>query len=307
MVVRQPGTSEQLESEALRCCLSIDSGIRPSSPALFPFLFLPSFSAQVEYCRLCDLPDLDQENSFVASTLINWVNATVSKYGFDGLRIDTVSLALPPSFPLRLTDLHVGNSPPTPPLSHRSTFRSRSLLSLVQDEIHNPSVNSLAVHHPSPVPLQVPEVSKKFWPLFHAGAGVYTMGEVFDGRIDYVASYQSVLDATLSYPMSAGALACRTSFCFAPTSLPCTLPGWEVLLFLLLAPSPSPLHRTRDSGVTQPSRNVPPHAWLVIDDVACVFPVCDVLPLLDYACPSFLLSFFSFLASSGAVPCRLLC
>jgi alpha-amylase len=45
---------------------------------------------QVENCRLANLPDLDQNNDFVRSTLINWVSSIKSKYNIDGLRIDTV-------------------------------------------------------------------------------------------------------------------------------------------------------------------------------------------------------------------------
>ena len=45
---------------------------------------------QVEYCRLANLPDLDQSNDFVRTTLGQWVQNTVKKYGFDGIRIDTV-------------------------------------------------------------------------------------------------------------------------------------------------------------------------------------------------------------------------
>jgi alpha-amylase len=45
---------------------------------------------EVEYCRLANLPDLDQDNQFVRSTLLNWVKDTVQKFNFDGIRIDTV-------------------------------------------------------------------------------------------------------------------------------------------------------------------------------------------------------------------------
>ena len=41
-------------------------------------------------CRLADLPDLNQANSFVDQTLRNWVSSTVQKYQLDGLRVDTV-------------------------------------------------------------------------------------------------------------------------------------------------------------------------------------------------------------------------
>lgn len=42
---------------------------------------------QVEYCRLANLPDLDQDNSFVRRTLLDWVGSLKGSYDFDGLRI----------------------------------------------------------------------------------------------------------------------------------------------------------------------------------------------------------------------------
>jgi alpha-amylase len=47
----------------------------------------------------------------------------------------------------------------------------------------------------------VPEVSQSFWPTFNQRAGVYAVGEVFDGRLDYSASYGKVLDGVLAYPL----------------------------------------------------------------------------------------------------------
>jgi len=48
----------------------------------------------------------------------------------------------------------------------------------------------------------IPEVPKWFWQQFSAAAGVFTIGEVFDGRIDYVSDYQNCcIDATLNYPL----------------------------------------------------------------------------------------------------------
>jgi alpha-amylase len=35
----------------------------------------------------------------------------------------------------------------------------------------------------------IPEVNKSFWSKFSAAAGVFTIGEVFDGRINYVSGY----------------------------------------------------------------------------------------------------------------------
>ena len=44
----------------------------------------------VENCRLFNLPDLKQENTYVADKLKSWVKNIVSEYQFDGLRLDTV-------------------------------------------------------------------------------------------------------------------------------------------------------------------------------------------------------------------------
>lgn len=44
---------------------------------------------QVELCRLYSLPDLNQTVPFVRNYLINWIKEHVSKFGFDGIRIDT--------------------------------------------------------------------------------------------------------------------------------------------------------------------------------------------------------------------------
>lgn len=90
----------------------------------------------MEVCRLANLPDLDQSNSFVRSTLKNWIHDKISTYGFDGIRCDTT-----------------------------------------------------------------PEVPKDFWSEYSQSAGVYSIGEVFNGDPDYVAGYQGPLDATLNYPM----------------------------------------------------------------------------------------------------------
>lgn len=52
----------------------------------------------------------------------------------------------------------------------------------------------------------IPEVPKWFWKEFQKRAGCYAVGEVFDGRIDYIADYQNPngggLDALLNYPLS---------------------------------------------------------------------------------------------------------
>jgi alpha-amylase len=85
---------------------------------------------------LANLPDLDQSNSFVKSTILSWIINLVKTYNLDGIRIDTI-----------------------------------------------------------------PEVPKAFWAEFSQAAGVFQIGEIFDGRIDYVSDYQNYIDATLNYPL----------------------------------------------------------------------------------------------------------
>ncbi|KAJ6442308.1 alpha-amylase A type-3 precursor [Purpureocillium lavendulum] len=45
----------------------------------------------------------------------------------------------------------------------------------------------------------VKHVEKDFWPDFASAAGVYTIGEVFDGDPDYLAGYASVMSGLLNY------------------------------------------------------------------------------------------------------------
>ena len=51
---------------------------------------------EVEYWRLVNLPDLDQDNPYVRSTLKSWIKDTIAKYDIDGIRIDTVHLVKRP-------------------------------------------------------------------------------------------------------------------------------------------------------------------------------------------------------------------
>ena len=90
----------------------------------------------VENCRLADLPDLDQGNSYVRGYLKDWVKGIVQKYGFDGIRIDTI-----------------------------------------------------------------PEVPADFWSEYGEAAGVFQMGECFNGDPAYVGPYQNHLTALFNYPM----------------------------------------------------------------------------------------------------------
>ena len=46
----------------------------------------------------------------------------------------------------------------------------------------------------------VKNVEQDFWPGFNKAAGVYALGEVADGDVEYVCPYQNYIDATLGYP-----------------------------------------------------------------------------------------------------------
>lgn len=50
---------------------------------------------QVEHCRLFGLPDLNQSMPIVRDTLVEWIYDMIPKYGFDGMRLDTVPYITP--------------------------------------------------------------------------------------------------------------------------------------------------------------------------------------------------------------------
>lgn len=47
----------------------------------------------------------------------------------------------------------------------------------------------------------VKHVQQSFWPGYNKAAGVYCVGEVFDGDPAYTCPYQNYLDGVLNYPM----------------------------------------------------------------------------------------------------------
>ncbi|KAI1743894.1 glycoside hydrolase superfamily [Xylaria scruposa] len=47
----------------------------------------------------------------------------------------------------------------------------------------------------------VKHVDKGFWPGFASASGVYTIGEVFDGDVNYVAGYADLMSGLLNYPI----------------------------------------------------------------------------------------------------------
>uniref|UniRef100_A0A7S3N697 alpha-amylase n=1 Tax=Euplotes harpa TaxID=151035 RepID=A0A7S3N697_9SPIT len=81
-----------------------------------------------------------------------------------------------------------------PDLKQENDFVKNTLLSWISDLVLRYNIDGLRID-------TIPEVPKWFWSSFQQSAGVYCVGEVFDGRIDYVADYQNHVDALLNYPL----------------------------------------------------------------------------------------------------------
>jgi alpha-amylase len=81
-----------------------------------------------------------------------------------------------------------------PDLNQSNPYVANTLNGWVQTLVSKFSIDGIRVD-------TVPEVPKSFWTSFTQSAGVFQIGEVFDGRVNYVASYQPPLTSLLSYPM----------------------------------------------------------------------------------------------------------
>ncbi|KAJ5150855.1 glycoside hydrolase superfamily [Penicillium canariense] len=64
----------------------------------------------------------------------------------------------------------------------------------VADLVSNYSIDGLRID-------TVKHVQESFWPGYNSAAGVYCVGEVFDGDPSYTCQYQSYLDGVLNYPI----------------------------------------------------------------------------------------------------------
>jgi alpha-amylase len=80
-------------------------------------------------------------------------------------------------------------------LNQDNEYVANTLRSWVKNIVANYSFDGLRVD-------TTPEVKKPFWRTFNDAAGVYAVGEVFNGDPAYVAPFQNTaLDGILSYPM----------------------------------------------------------------------------------------------------------
>lgn len=78
-------------------------------------------------------------------------------------------------------------------LSQENDWVRGQLLDWVRGLVQNYSLDGLRVD-------TVPEVPKWFWHQFTAASGVYTVGEVFNGNMDYLGGYVGSLSGVLNYP-----------------------------------------------------------------------------------------------------------
>ena len=86
----------------------------------------------------------------------------------------------------RLSDL--------PDLKHENNYVSDELLRWIKYMVEKYKLDGLRVD-------TVPEVPKWFWKKFNKAAGVFQIGEVFNGNVEYVHSYQGPLTSTFNYPL----------------------------------------------------------------------------------------------------------
>ncbi|RLL98788.1 hypothetical protein CFD26_107243 [Aspergillus turcosus] len=79
-----------------------------------------------------------------------------------------------------------------------SNYSSKNALSY----LHKRSIDQLPIDTVDGLRIDtVKHVQKDFWPGFNDAAGVYCIGEVFDGDTAYTCPYQEVLDGVLNYPL----------------------------------------------------------------------------------------------------------
>jgi len=79
-----------------------------------------------------------------------------------------------------------------PDLNQNHPFVKDTLLSWVREFVKTYHFDALRID-------TVAHVSKKFWEDFSAAAGIYTIGEILNYDISYIAGYQGPLDAVLNY------------------------------------------------------------------------------------------------------------
>ncbi len=81
-----------------------------------------------------------------------------------------------------------------PDLKHENNYVTDELLRWIKYMVDKYHLDGLRVD-------TVPEVPKWFWKKFNKAAGIFQIGEVFNGNVEYVHSYQGPLTSTFNYPL----------------------------------------------------------------------------------------------------------
>lgn len=81
-----------------------------------------------------------------------------------------------------------------PDLKQEHPFVEQKLLEWIHDLVIKYDIDGIRID-------TVPEVPKWFWTKFRESAGVFQIGEVFNGNVNYVAGYQGCLESVFNYPL----------------------------------------------------------------------------------------------------------
>ena len=96
-----------------------------------------------------------------------------------------------------------------PDLKQENDWVTQTLVSWVKDIINKYNFDGIRID-------TIMEVPKWFWDSFKQSAGVFQIGEDFNGDINYVADYQNHLDSVFNYPLY---YTIEYSFCGSFTNL----------------------------------------------------------------------------------------
>ena len=90
-----------------------------------------------------------------------------------------------------------------PDLKQENSWVTQTLLNWIKDLISKYNIDGIRID-------TIMEVPKDFWTSFKSSAGVFQIGEAFNGDINYVSDYQNYLDSVFNYPLY---YTIQSSFC----------------------------------------------------------------------------------------------
>ena len=96
-----------------------------------------------------------------------------------------------------------------PDLKQENDWVTQTLLDWISNLISKYNIDGIRID-------TIMEVPQWFWDKFRSSAGVFQIGEAFNGDINYVADYQNHLDSVFNYPLY---YTIQSSFCGSFTNL----------------------------------------------------------------------------------------